>query len=771
MNKKVIILLALFLMVVLSGCNKTNTLVESGEYNTVSEETKQQMVVALNPQITYSDGKTYNAYSDITSSLTKDLKEDSMTLYQDTCWRWMYYDEETAEWAERNAISKSAWQNYKQENKSQTPYSYTFTTDGTTALTPYVSNAVNLLAYEVGTESSEGIIMSVTGKYEEGLCYIAPEDGNITISDPKKGNVGVLRRVAGIQTFSLDNDKYDRCATIVIYHNGVPIWGYDFYNPYYVGQMSDDAGSYYVEFPELKDIAVKQGDLISIVVDNNTDMRTPLEMIPDEYKEYVKASELVLDEGGNYISVQGRPYLLSGIQIRPDRIIEQFNVSTDEDFMEYVEPMFQYCAETGYQTVIFPIKWRQVELSKDKYTPDILQRYYEYAKKYDLKVHLLWYGSDVCGYSSNTPQYIQQDTETYSRLTQYPKVIDYGDMDLVEREIAAFKFVLEWLYDNDKDCRTVAIQIENEPNGQASGGPARTSDTDEESVTKAIWCAGQKQEIYNLMNALGMMVKTGPYRCVTRVNFLTYQCWYNGMKDHEVAEVVDLDGIDIVGFDSYTEGADTSVMMKLKTAGNIPHWPEFGAGHYFHVPAILNAISQRAGAFAYQLKASKGSKGAAVFDEIENVWTWSAGEKSENSNSYRVDAYELKALNTMLNKASEQIALNDVTKTHVFNTTRSTTSNETAEIDGVRVTFTNSGTNGFGGCGYATMISNSEMLIFATRGNSSFQFAGKTVASAEAGSYVEGTWTTDKQITVSGNAVSISSEMAKEGTIIRVTFK
>lgn len=769
MNKKIILFLTLFLTLSLCGCNtKTEA---QGEYNTLSEETKQQMVVALNPQITYSGGKTYNAYSDVTSSLTRDLTDDSMTLNQDTCWRWAYYDEETDEWAERNPVSKSAWQNCKQENKAKTPYSYSFTTDGTTALTPYKTSAVNLLSYTVGAESSQGIIMSVTGKYEEGLCYIAPEDGNITISDPSSGKISVLRRVSGIQTYSLDNDKFDRWATMVIYHNGVPIWSNDFYNPNYIGQTSDSYGSYSVAFPKLENIVVKKGDLISIVIDNNTEMRTAIDMIPDEYEEYVEVSEFVLNEGGNYISVQGKPYLLNGIQIRPDNARGQFTINTDEQWDEYIEPLFQQCAEMGYETVIFPIAWDEVELMKDKYSSAVLERYYDYAKKYDLKVHLLWYGSDVCGYSSNTPKYIQQDKETYSRLIQYPDVIDYGDMDLVEREIAAFKFVLEWLYANDKDLRTVAIQIQNEPNGQAIGGPERTSDTDEESVTKAIWCAGQKQEIYNLMNALGMMVKTGPYRCVTRVNFVTYQCWYNGLKNHEVAEVVDLDGIDIVGFDSYMEGTTTSIMMTLDIEGNIPHWPEFGAGHYYHVPAVLNAVSQRAGAFGYQLKSTQKNPTGGIISSTDNTWTWPKGEKYENREMYRIDAYELKALNVVLRKAGEKIILNDASKTNVFNVKRATACNETANVGDIHIGFTNSGADGFGGCGYATLISDNEMLIFATRGSSSFQFTGKNVASAEAGSYVDGVWTVENKVNVSGNTVSITSDMANAGTLIRVSFQ
>lgn len=773
MSKKITLFLALFLVILACGCGKNNASKEANlkdEYNTKSDDTEQQMVVALNPQISYSDGKKYNAFADISASLEKDLNEDSMTLYQDTCWRWMYYDEGTAEWAERASVSKGAWQNCKQENTAKTPYSYSFTSDGTTALTPYNSNAVRLLSYVVATESSQGIMMSVTGQYEEGLCFIAPQDGNITISDPTGGNVSVLRRVSGILTSSLDNDKYDRSAMVIIYHNGVPIWSSDFYNPKHVGKQDELDGAYYVAFPELKDISVKQGDLISIVVDNNTDLRLPLEMIPKEYKEFVTASEVVLDEGGNYISVKGKPYLMNGIQIRPDRVIEQYSVTTEEQYTEYIEPLFKNSAELGYETIIFPIAWNQIEMIQGKYNFTLLQRYYEYAKKYDLTVQLLWFGSDVCGYNTNVPKYILKEKEVYSRLEKYPDVLDYGDMDLVEREIAAFGKLLDWLYENDKDCRTVCIQIENEPNCTAYKGPSKTSDTDEESIDEAVWVAGQKDEIYDIMNALGLMVKQGPYRCVTRVNFITFQCFYNGVRNYQLNEVAALEGIDIVGFDTYQSDSSTYLFDYLNFAGNVPHWPEYGSNHSNYVPAMLRAIAQRAGVFGYQLKSTKLDTAAPIFIETDNTWTWPTGEKSEEGTYNRVDAFELQALNIILGKASEQFALNHVDKTKVFNIKRTATCNETAEIAGVNITFTNNGAKDFGGCGYATAISDNEILIFATRGNSNFRFAGKNVTSVQAGAYIDGVWKVEQELNNSGNSISISSDMAKKGTLIRVTF-
>ena len=84
--------------------------------------------------------------------------------------------------------------------------------------------------------------------------------------------------------------------------------------------------------------------------------------------------------------------------------------------------------------------------------------------------------------------------------------------------------------------------------------------------------------------------------------------------------------------------------------------------------------------------------------------------------------------------------------------------------------FSNSGSSGYGGCGYVTAISDNEILAFATRGNSTFHFSGRNVSSVETGAYINGIWKAEQTLNVSGGAISITSDMAKAGTLIRVIF-
>ena len=469
--------------------------------------------------------------------------------------------------------------------------------------------------------------------------------------------------------------------------------------------------------------------------------------------------------------------MMNGIQIRPDKMMEQVSISSEEDYTRYIEPLFQKSAELGYKTVIFPIGWTQIESVKDEYRFALLQRYYDYANKYDLDIQLLWFGSDVCGYNTNVPKYILDDTATYSRLASDADILDYSDADLVERECHAFGKLLDWLYKNDLKHRTIAIQLENEPNAKAYNGPA-LDETSHESFNATTWCAGQKAAILHIINELGKLVKTGPYRCVTRVNLVTYTyLWNDTDKINALAQdVLALEGVDIVGYDTYQE--DTNMRLLTNTQSietNIAHWPEFGANGTNYVPAMLLALSNRAGILGYQLKATEKDTAGAIINTTDDTWTLPTGELVSDD-KYRIDATELKAVNLVLNKAGSFITLNDVASTAVFNTERATGSlnildySESKEIDGITITFKNSGVTGFGGCGYATKLSDNEMLVFATRGESSFSFVGRTVGTAESGSFKNGVWTKDSNVAVSNGKITVSSAMANEGTLIRVVF-
>lgn len=767
MKRIISFVISIFLIALCVGCGKTAT-TQSGKV----EKESTAICVAMNPVISFKGGKKINAFENVYACMENDYNADEYSLNRETNWRWMYYDESEKVWSERGAIV-ATWQNGKLENQKKTPFAYSFSDDGITSLTPYDMSNVRVLPYVLDTAPEQGLILSVSRKEEEGLCYLVPEDGEISIFDPSKGQISIIRRIEDTQTYSLDNDKIMRGARIIIYQNGKPLWATEFGNPKYYSSTNESDGVYAVPFPSLENIKVKSGDLISIVVQNETDLRTVKELVPKKTKKYVEVSTIKNDSIKNYLSVGDKPCLLNAVQLRLDIAKDTYSAFTRDKQDEYLEPFFKQAADIGYETVIIPVRWKDIEVKKNAYTFEELKLFYEYLKKYDLKVQWLWFGSDVCGFSTDIPSYILSDKQKYSRLKKYPEVLNYGDIDLVEKELKAFNKFMEFLATYDREHRAIMIQIENEPNAFASKGPSLRDFNDADYVNSSIWVAGQYQEIKELINALGMCVKNGPYRCVTRVNFMTYDCMYNGLNNWQVKEICDLDGIDIVGFDSYDTSTDIYLMKHLDFENNISHFPEYGANHSNTVPKILKCLSERSGIFSYQLKSSGKNPTGAIFADDDNVWNLSHGEavinKSGAISHYQVDTVELKAMNLALLKSGDKIALNDPTKTNVFNSNRMVNCNESISINGIGIGFSNRGAANFGGCGYITAVGEKEFIFFATRGSSTFTFGGTVISVSKGRFDANGKWKTESELAV-GKTIDIDSKSAEEGTLYRVVM-
>lgn len=729
-----------------------------------------QITVAMNPVIEYQEN-SYSAFEGVSQALSDDLSKKDFTLHESTDWRWMYYDEKSEKWTPRTDANVKKWTSaVKADNENkEAAYSYAFTKDATTALAPYIKSAIRVSSYAGASAPKQGVLLSVTGENEEGLCFIAPKSGKVNIGDPDGGSISAVSSVAGAVTDCLENDYCDRGFQVIIYHNGNPLWAAEYGNPRHYRSSEEKDGCYSIEFPSLTNIEVKEGDLISFVVKNLSDPRTALGMIPKAAEKFSEASRVVTKNGRQYIQHKEQPYLMYGVQLRLDHAMSKFEVATDEGYEKYIEPYFQKSAEAGFETVIFPIHWKQIETKKDVYNFDLLKKYYDYAKKYNLKVQLLWFGSNVCGWFSNCPGYIIQDTETYSRTKDYPDVINLYDADLIEREILVFAKLLDFLYEYDTDLRTVSIQIENEPNGTAANGQGLDNFTDVQAVEQATWM-GQKAAVYNIMNALGLMVKQGPYRCVTRVNFMWYPCYTNGTAEYQLKEVYDLDGIDLVGIDTYQASVTDRAIIDTTFDKNIPHLAEFGPKFYIGPAMTMSALSQGGGVLYYQLKEIDHTEVVSVYDGVPGVWEYRTSKHMpyNDQSIYGLDTYELIAFNKMLMKIVNPVTTAAVKNMGAFNYLEHPVSGkETREVGGKKITYTNQSSD-YGGSGLAVCLENGDYILLSQHGTGTFTFDGHKITGAVSVGRFEGdTWVEDATVQANGS-VTITPAMAAEGNVLLV---
>ena len=221
----------------------------------------------------------------------------------------------------------------------------------------------------------------------------------------------------------------------------------------------------------------------------------------------------------------GAPITILSTEFRNDIFKLSDGVNADG-----LEDYFALAKETGFNTIDLPFMWSQFETSKDTYIYDELETYLNYAKKYELKFSLIWYGSFVDGetHTINMPDYINKDKETYPILQYcYPdsifgdaEIIDWTDKDLIDRETKAIKnllnYVGEWNERNDQYDPVIIFQI-----GQGMDRLQRYRMDQYEIKIDGVRMTIDKAQYYvtTYATAISKAIKASRYVPLTRVEF------------------------------------------------------------------------------------------------------------------------------------------------------------------------------------------------------------------------------------------------------------
>lgn len=289
-------------------------------------------------------------------------------------------------------------------------------------------------------------------------------------------------------------------------------------------------------------------------------------------------SKVAKGKGKNYIEYKNKPYLLYGVQIRMDEAAEISKNYND------LEMNFLKASEIGFRSVMLPLRWREFEREDGVFDYEMLDNYFLWANKYNLTIHLLWFGSNVCGKQKSIPAFILEDAVTYKRF-ENSDFIDLSNDVLLEREKAALIRVMQRIFEKDTEQRTAILQIENEPD-YASG-----------------W-QNQYREALRYIDELGKLVKNSDYSVVTRVNITAADT----LKTNHVPEdILALEGIDAVGTDIYFNDINfhNEWIKKLSTGemiDNIVHISEGGGQIQKLLKIIANSFSLGCGYLVYELR-------------------------------------------------------------------------------------------------------------------------------------------------------------------------
>lgn len=470
-------------------------------------------------------------------------------------------------------------------------------------------------------------------------------------------------------------------------------------------------------------------------------------------------SRVVTNEDGSmYIEHNGKPYLFYGTQLRIDNIRERYNSDTS-----LIDTMFAKVKEDGFNTIVIPVKWYQIEPKKDQFNFDLVELYYQAVYKYDLTVQWLWFGTEVCGAGGCTPDYMKESDEYVKKPSPSGLYYDFTCEATLEREKNALGKFMEFVAERDTERRCVMIQVDNEV---SHGGPTFDGGTDtwyktEEAYYKYGWAGGQQYAIAEYLSNLGDVIHESDYNCVTRVNIMS-DAWQVGRDITDV--LLSGSGVDIIGIDVYeTTWFDNMNDIHLND-GNLFHFAE-ASTEYDHSYTVIKFLAEGYGFLSYSFNnynftneiETAGYGGGYYYVTDEDLFT--INPVSGNS------IESVRKFNYTINKCKDELA-EAVAKKCVaaFNYQHEEEDvSVTRKFGDLDVTFVAE----LEGYGLAFWLSEKEFICMTNEDGSAFAFGTKRVENAEYGAFEDGKWVAESEKpTVKGNRVVVDGYK-----LVKVTIK
>lgn len=499
----------------------------------------------------------------------------------------------------------------------------------------------------------------------------------------------------------------------------------------------------------------------------------------------ITVSELrTLTNGKTVVYVDGKPFKSIGVQIRTDALM-----NCDGLTIEQCEPFFAKAKELGVNTVEVPVEWKDVEVGDNVFDFSYMETLLTFVNKYDLKLELLWFGTNMCGdtHSYSVPEYILCDGKTYPKLDALRTgefwgyygiqwFMDFSNDNLINREAAAITRTMNYIYQFDKKNGNthpvVSFQVLNEADCFA-----RFRLTPKQVVSPTTKEVMGEEEAWDMtlkaLNAYGLAVKNSKYIVYTRINLAAstgsgYGISSNNSFSKEsiklppdwARKVFELPGIDAVGDDPYSkkvkEIKGISYMYGENLAGNYPHIAE-NAGDYSNISSlIIAAFSQGAGYNLYDLATPPFFIAHASSSTVDQgICTYKDGVLTN-----RAHFADAKALIDGINKCGDTIITFNKDDMLGFNVNSSSpvqSISQSLQTSKVRINFsTTTGAYGF------AVNDNNHVDIYCV-GNAVVQLSNINISDVQVGFYKDSAF-------IGESLGALSTINAESGCLYRVTF-
>lgn len=315
------------------------------------------------------------------------------------------------------------------------------------------------------------------------------------------------------------------------------------------------------------------------------------------------------EEGKPYLEVDGEPFAVYGAQVRIDIFRSVDKLGWDE-----IELYFATAQKLGLNCVQLSYPWAFLEPKQDQYNFEEIDAILGFANKYDLKVELLWFSTNMIGdaYTFLVPNYIMATPSLrlkrdgdgdWHGLYGYTYSLINNDAWLLERETKAvttlFDHIRTWDEANGSRHPVITCQVHNEPDAGVRWrlGQKNFKYRDDSPVTpQDCW-----KMTLEALDVVGKAIKASSYKVATRTNIISG----DGVKDFPQTpgmgpkDVFALEGIDFVSFDPYREKVNEiayEVSQYASMKGNYPLIAE-NRGSYTNTASLMLVASALGGGY------------------------------------------------------------------------------------------------------------------------------------------------------------------------------
>ncbi|WP_380805645.1 DUF5597 domain-containing protein [Sphingobium tyrosinilyticum] len=161
------------------------------------------------------------------------------------------------------------------------------------------------------------------------------------------------------------------------------------------------------------------------------------------------------EDGRHAFLVDGKPYLMLGAQVH--------NSSNYPSVLPEVWPVMK---ALNANTIEVPVAWEQFEPIEGRFDYSWVDTLLAQARKNDMRVVLLWFGSWKNGESTYTPEWVKADTKRFPRLHKRDGRPTNTLSPLGEATLAAdrkaFVALMRHLREADRQHTVIMVQVENE---------------------------------------------------------------------------------------------------------------------------------------------------------------------------------------------------------------------------------------------------------------------------------------------------------------------